>query len=89
MPEKKPDFDFPEPEILAEGVTPEEAIAWWKQRARLTDEEARALDEGARRRAFYVTGLARRDLVRLVSDGRNAAAVQGADQGSHSGTGLA
>ena len=77
MPEKKPDFDFPEPEILAEGVTPEEAIAWWKQRARLTDEEARALDEGARRRAFYVTGLARRDLVRLVSDGIQAALENG------------
>ena len=29
MPEKKPDFDFPEPEIIAEGVTPEAAIAWW------------------------------------------------------------
>lgn len=77
MPEKKPDFDFPEPEIIAEGVTPEEAIAWWKQRARLTDAEARALDEGARRRAFYVTGLARRDLVQLVSDGIQAALENG------------
>lgn len=77
MPEKKPDFDFPEPEIIAEGVTPEEAIAWWKQRARLTDAEVRALDEGARRRAFYVTGLARRDLVQLVSDGIQAALENG------------
>lgn len=77
MPEKKPDFDFPEPEIIAEGVTPEEAIAWWKQRTRLTDAEVRALDEGARRRAFYVTGLARRDLVQLVSDGIQAALGNG------------
>lgn len=77
MPEKKPDFDFPEPEIIAEGVTPEEAIAWWKQRAKLTDAEVRALDEGARRRAFYVTGLARRDLVQLVSDGIQAALENG------------
>ena len=45
-------------EIIDEGVTPEAAIAWWKQRAKLTDAEARALTEGARQRAFYVTGLA-------------------------------
>lgn len=77
MPEKKTDFDFPEPEIIAEGVTPEEAIAWWKQRAKLTDAKVRALDEGARRRAFYVTGLARRDLVQLVSDGIQAALENG------------
>ena len=43
-------------EIIDEGVTPEAAIAWWKQRAKLTDAEARALTEGARQRAFYVTG---------------------------------
>ena len=60
-------------EIIDEGVTPEAAIAWWKQRAKLTDAEARALTEGARQRAFYVTGLARRDLVQLVSDGIQAA----------------
>ena len=53
-------------EIIDEGVTPEAAIAWWKQRAKLTDAEARALTEGARQRAFYVTGLARRDLVQAA-----------------------
>lgn len=64
-------------EIIAEGVTPEAAIAWWKQRAKLTDAEARALTEGARQRAFYVTGLARRDLVQMVSDGIQAALENG------------
>lgn len=64
-------------EIIDEGVTPEAAIAWWKQRANLTDAEAGALTEGAKQRAFYVTGLARRDLVRLVSDGIRAALENG------------
>ena len=64
-------------EFIDEGVTPEAAIAWWKQRAKLTDAEARALTEGARQRAFYVTGLARRDLVQLVSDGIQAALENG------------
>ena len=64
-------------EIIDEGVTPEAAIDWWKQRAKLTDAEARALTEGARQRAFYVTGLARRDLVQLVSDGIQAALENG------------
>lgn len=64
-------------EIIDEGVTPEAAIAWWKQRAKLTDAEVRALTEGARQRAFYVTGLARRDLVQLVSDGIQAALENG------------
>lgn len=64
-------------EIIDEGVTPEAAIAWWKQRAKLTDAEARALTEGARQRAFYVTGLARRDLVQMVSDGIQAALENG------------
>ena len=40
MPEKKRDFDLPEPEIIAEGVRPDAAIEFWKQRAKLTDAEA-------------------------------------------------
>lgn len=55
--------------IVGEGVTPEAAVEFWKQRAKLTDAQAKALAEGARQRAFYVTGLARHDLVTLVSDG--------------------
>ena len=77
MPEKKRDFDLPEPEIIAEGVSPDAAIEFWQWRAKLTDEEAKALGEGARQRAFYVSGLARRDLVRLVSDGIQAALENG------------
>lgn len=77
MPEKKRDFDLPEPEIIAEGVRPDAAIEFWKQRAKLTDAEAEALGEGARQRAFYVSGLARRDLVRLVSDGIQTALENG------------
>lgn len=76
MPKKKP-FDLPDPEVIAEGVHPDAAIAFWQQRAKLTDAEARALGEEARRRAFYVTGLARHDLVQLVSDGLEDALKNG------------
>jgi len=58
-----------DPEIIAEGVPPDAAIEFWKQRAKLTDDEAKALGEEAKHRAFYVTGLAKQDLVQLVSDG--------------------
>ncbi len=76
MPEKKR-VNLPEPEIIAEGVRPDAAIEFWKQRAKLTDAEAGALGEGARQRAFYVSGLARRDLVQLVSDGIEEALKNG------------
>lgn len=77
MPEKKRDFDLPEPEIIAEGVTPDAAIEFWQWRAKLTDDEAKALGEGARCRAFYVSGLAKHDLVMLVSDGIEEALKNG------------
>lgn len=73
----KPRFDLPEPEIIMEGVTPDAAIEFWQWRAKLTDEEAKALGEGARHRAFYVSGLARHDLVMLVSDGMEEALKNG------------
>lgn len=82
MPEKRRDFDLPEPEIIAEGVRPDAAIEFWKRRAKLTDAEAKALGEGARQRAFYVTGLARRDLVQLVSDGIQTALENGETLGA-------
>lgn len=53
MAKKRPHFDLPEPEIIMEGVTPDAAIEFWQWRAKLTDEEAKALVEGARCRAFY------------------------------------
>ena len=77
MPKKRPEIELPEPEIIAEPVHPDAAIAFWQQRAKLTDAEARALGEEARRRAFYVTGLARHDLVQLVSDGLEEALKNG------------
>ena len=77
MPEKKRDFDLPEPEIIMEGVAPDAAVEFWQWRAKLTDEEAKALGEGARHRAFYVSGLARHDLVMLVSDGMEEALKNG------------
>ena len=70
-------FELSTPEIIAEPVPPDAAIEFWKQRAKLTDEEAKALGEGAKQRAFYVTGLARRDLVQLVSDGIEEALKDG------------
>ena len=77
MAKKKPDFDLPEPEIIAGGVPPDAAIEFWKWRAKLTDEEAAALGEEAKHRAFYVTGLAKHDLVQLVSDGIEEALKNG------------
>lgn len=77
MAKKKPEFDLPEPEIIAEGVSPDAAIEFWKQRAKLTDDEAKALGEEAKYRAFYVTGLAKNDLVQLVSDGIEEALKNG------------
>lgn len=77
MAKKKPDFDLPAPEIIAEAVLPDAAIEFWKWRAKLTDEEAKALGEEAKHRAFYVTGLAKHDLVQLVSDGIEEALKNG------------
>ena len=60
---------LPEPEILAKPVQPDAAIAFWRSRAKLTTAQAKALGEGARSRAFYVTGLAEMDMVNLVHGG--------------------
>lgn len=68
---------LPEPEIIAEAVAPDAAIEFWKQRAKLTDAEAKALGADAKHRAFYVTGLAKQDLVQLVSDGIQSALENG------------
>ena len=76
MPKQKKVF-LPSPEIIAEAVNPDAAIEFWKQRAKLTDEEAKALGEEAKYRAFYVTGLAQHDLVQMVSDGIEEALKNG------------
>ena len=54
-------IDLDDWEVIAEPVKPEAAIEFWKQRARLTWEEAKGLADGAKARAFYVTGLYRQD----------------------------
>lgn len=73
----KTSVELPPWEIIAEPVAPDAAIEFWKQRARLTWDEAKGLAEGARARAFYVTGLYQRDLVKLVSDGIQTALENG------------
>lgn len=65
------------PEIIAQGVQPDAAVEFWKQRAKLTDEQAKVLGAEAKHRAFYVTGLAKQDLVQLVSDGIEEALKNG------------
>lgn len=70
-------IDLDDWEVIAEGVKPEAALEFWKDRAKLTWPEAKALAGGAKQRAFYVTGLARQDLVNLVSDGIQAALEDG------------
>ena len=69
--------DLPDPQISIDGVTPDDAIKFWQKRAKLTWDEARELVDGARARAFYVTGLAQADLVKLVSDGLEEALKNG------------
>ena len=73
----KKSIELPPWEIIAEPVAPDAAIAFWKQRAKLTDEQAKALGEEAKHRAFYVTGLAKQDMVQLVSDGIEQALKNG------------
>lgn len=75
MPKKS--IELPPWEIIAEPVAPDAAIEFWKQRAKLTDEQAKALGAEAKHRAFYVTGLAKQDLVQLVSDSIQSALENG------------
>ncbi|WP_165064480.1 phage minor head protein [Desulfovibrio sp. ZJ200] len=77
MAKKKPDFTLDDPEIIAEPVQPDAAIKFWQERAKLTWDQAKGLADGAKARAFYVTGLYQQDLVKLVSDGIEAALANG------------
>ncbi len=70
-------FDLPDPHILAKPVQPEAAIKFWKDRAKLTGEQAKALEGGARSRAFYVTGLSRMDQVNAVHTALQQALEEG------------
>ena len=77
MAKKKPDIDLDDPEIIAEPVQPDAAIKFWQERAKLSWDEAKGLADGAKARAFYVTGLSQQDLVQLVSDGIEQALANG------------
>lgn len=66
-----------DPEILAEPVQPEAAIKFWQERAKLTWGQAQGLSDGAKARAFHVTGLYQQNLVDLVSDGLEEALANG------------
>lgn len=77
MAKKTPDITLDDPEIIAEPVQPDAAIKFWQERAKLTWDQAKGLADGAKARAFYVTGLYQQDLVQLVSDGIEAALTNG------------
>lgn len=77
MAKKKPDINLDDPEVIAEPVQPDAAIKFWQDRAKLSWDEAKGLADGAKARAFYVTGLSQQDLVQLVSDGIEQALANG------------
>lgn len=79
MPPNNPDPTslLNDPEIPAEPVQPEAAIKFWQDKAKLTWAQAQGLSDGAKARAFYVTGLYRQDLVDLVSDALREALENG------------
>lgn len=70
-------FDLPGAEILAKPVQPDVAMAFWQSRASMTREEAQKLTGGAKARAFYVSGLAERDMVETVHAAMGAAIANG------------
>ena len=71
------DLNLNDARIVADGLPPEDAIRFWRQRANLTWDEAKELSEAARARAFYVTGLLQQDLVNKVSDALRQALENG------------
>ena len=72
-----PAFNLPEAEILAKPVQPGAAIAFWQSRAAMMRADAATLEEGARWRAFFVTGLAQQSMVQDVKDALGAALESG------------
>lgn len=70
-------FDLPPAEILAKPVQPDAAQAFWQSRASMTREEAQKLTGGAKARAFYVSGLAERDMVEAVRTAMGEALANG------------
>lgn len=70
-------FTLPKPEIIASPVQPDAAIAFWQARAAMTRAQAKGLEQGARWRAFYVTGLAEHDMIEAVKDALGEALSNG------------
>ena len=58
-------------------LRPERALRWFARRLALPDEELKALSEEARRRAFWVSGLAALDMVQEVMDALERALAEG------------
>ncbi|RTH26277.1 phage head morphogenesis protein, partial [Thermus scotoductus] len=58
-------------------LRPEEALRWFRARLPLPDPEFRALGEEARRRAFFVAGLAALDMVQETMDALARALEEG------------
>lgn len=58
-------------------VDPEAAIEFFRSRLPVTNPEFRVLSDAARRRAFFVAGLARLDLVQEVMNALDAALAEG------------
>lgn len=65
------------PRISVDPLPPKEALAYWRSRTPVTDEQFSALDTGARSRAFAVTGLARLDRVEAVQRAVDEALANG------------
>lgn len=61
-------MDLPDWEVVAEPVAPDAAIAFWRAKSAMTEQEALALAEGERWRAFWVGGLTRHDQIQCVYD---------------------
>ena len=70
-------FDLPEPEILAQAVQPEAAIAFWAWKTGMSYDAVQKLDAGARERAFFIAGLAERDAIQGVKDALAEALASG------------
>ncbi|MDR1659789.1 MAG: minor capsid protein [Desulfovibrio sp.] len=70
-------MDLPAPEIIAAPVQPEAALAFWAWKSGLPWPEVQKMDETARLRAFYVTGLAEHDAVAAAKDALRQALENG------------
>jgi SPP1 gp7 family putative phage head morphogenesis protein len=64
-------------DVEAKPLNPQDAIDWFRSRLPLTDPQFRALSNEARRRAFFVSGLATLDMVQETMDALDSALAKG------------